>query len=270
MIETPAGTPLKINDLINKVKAYLQNRSDVSETSGAALTNPEMKPSSWIRDALRELTANYPFPELQKIGPSISIGPGLGWQGSNYMYQVSKFLASGDDVTLTEDPAIFLTPSQAQGVGFVPTTTNVVAYGMDYVTPKAMQPIVFTPGGVPFKYTRYGDMFWFGPQPGAVYNVYLPYQVRHPINPDVLTTPVRVPPDWYEIVAWAAAEKGAAGPLRWNEQATYIHSLLYGDPKYQMSGGEEGRPGLIAARILQPERDQRLSPVMLQCGYERY
>lgn len=265
-LEQPSGTTLRIKDLTNKVAAALQNRSDVSE----AAANPEMRPSAWIRDSLREITANYAFTELQKNGPLVIIGPGLGFQGSNYMYPVAKFLASGDDVTITEDPVIFLTPGQAASVGVVAAnTTNVVGYAMDYMTPKAIQPLLFIPGGVPFKYTRYGNMFWFGSQPGQNYNVYLPYQVRHQFTTDLPETIIKVPADWFDIVAFSAAERGALN-LRWNDQATYIHNILYGDPKYQQSGGEEGRPGLIAARILQPERDRRLSPVMLTVGSTRY
>src|SRR4029077_10218151 len=141
------------------VKAALQNRADVSETQA----NPEMRPSAWIRDTLRELTANYPFEELRKPGPLVTIGPGLGYQGSNYMYPVSMFLAKGDDVTLMEDPVIFLTNLQAASVGFVGNITgSPVGYSMDYLTPKAIQPMLFIPGGIPFKYTRFGNMFWFG------------------------------------------------------------------------------------------------------------
>lgn len=262
---TPAGTPHIINDFINKVAAALQNRQDVTESQ----TNPEMRPSAWIRDALRELTANYPFPELQKPGPVVTIGPGLGWRGSNYAYQVSKFLAPGDDVTIMEDPVIFLTPAQAISIGIAATTNNVTGYPMDYLTPKAIQTLLFIPGGVPFKYTRYGDQFWFGSQPGTNYNVYVPYQVRHPFTSSLPQSPVKIPPDWYDVMAFAAAERGAIF-LKWNDQATFIHNILYGDPEYQESGGERGRPGLIAARILQPERDRRLSPVMITIGASRY
>lgn len=262
----PAATNITVNTLINKVAAALQNRQDVTETQ----TNPEMRPSAWIRDALREITANWPFEELRVIGPMVTLGPGLGYQGSNYMYPVASFLNKGDDMTLMEDPVIFLTPRQAVSVGLVATTSNVSAYSMDHLTPKAIQTLLFQPGGVPFKYTRYGNMFWFGSQPGSNYNTYLPYQVRHPFNEENLTgSPVRVPADWFDIVAYAAAERGAIA-FRWNEHATYIHNVLYGDPKFQQSGGEEGRPGLIAARILQPERDRRLSPVQIMIGASRY
>jgi hypothetical protein len=267
-VEQPSSTTLRISDLTNKVAAALQNRSDVTEDA-TKQPNPEMRPSAWIRDALREITANYPFTELQKPGPLVTIGPGLGWQGSNYMYPVARFLEKGDDVTITEDPVIFLTPLQAASVGLVATANNGTAYPMDYMTPKSIQTILFTPGGVPFRYTRYGNMFWFGSQPGQNYNVYLPYQVRHQFSSTLAQTIIKVPADWYDIIAFAAAERGALY-LRWNDQSSYIHTILYGDPEYQESGGEKGRPGLIAARILQPERDKRLSPVTLQVGYDRY
>lgn len=269
----PAAATLTINDLINKVKAALQDRPDVSETQA----NPEMRPSAWIRDTLRELTANYPFPELQIAGPLTTIGPGLGYQGSNYMYLVSMFLNSGDDVTLTEDPAIFLTPQQQQSAiqqgatasKFVGTATGTVCYGMDYLTVKAIQPMLFIPGGIPFRYTRYGNMFWFGTQPGTNYSVYLPYQRRHPFNPTLVTSPIYLPQEWFDIVAYAAAERGAIA-LRWNGQASYLHQILYGDPASQTKDGTLSRPGLIAARLFQPERDRRLSTIQISPMVARY
>jgi len=266
MLAAPATATLTIGDLINKVKADLQNRSDVNET----VSNPEMRPSAWIRDTLRELSANYPFEELRVTGPLVTIGPGLGWNNSNYMYPVSMFLNPGDDVTLTEDPVIFLSGTQAASAGIVAITSNVVGYAMDYLTPKAIQSLLFIPGGVPFKYTRYGNMFWFGSQPGQNYNVYLPYQVRHPFNPSLVSTPVRMPQDWFDIIAYGAAERGAIA-LRWNDQAAFIHTILYGDPKSMIPGtGELARPGLIAGKILQQERDRRVSAVQVIPGAQRY
>jgi hypothetical protein len=269
----PAAATLTINDLINKVKANLQNRADVSETQ----TNPEMRPSAWIRDTLRELTANWPFPELQVAGPLTTIGPGLGYQKSNYMYPVSQFLNSGDDMTSSEDPTIFLTPQQQQAAimqgatasKFVGTASGTVAYPMDYLTVKAIQPMLFIPGGIPFRYTRYGNMFWFGTQPGTNFSVYLPYQRRHPFHPDLPTSPVFISQEWEDIVGIGAAERGAV-VLRWNDQASYLHQLLYGDPASQMKDGSLARPGLLSARIFQPERDRRLSPVQISPMVSRY
>lgn len=265
MNNAPAASPLQITHLTNKVKAALQNRSDVNETQA----NPEMRPSAWIRDTLRELSANYPFEELRVVGPLVTIGPALGFQGSNYMYPVSKFLNVGDDLTLTEDPVIFLNGVQAASVNLVGNVVAPGAYSMDYMTPKAIQPLIFVPGGVPFKYTRFGNMFWFGSQPGANYKTYLPYQVRHPFDESLLTTPIRVPADWLDIVAYAAAERGAVA-FRWNDQASYLHNLLYGDPESQLKDGTLGRPGLIAAKVLQQERDRRISTIQVTPVVQRY
>jgi len=272
MPTAPATATVTINSLINKVKANLQNRSDVAETA----SNPEMRPSAWLRDSLREISANWPFEELRVTGPVQTIGVGMGWQGSNYAYPVSQFLNPGDDVTLTEDPVIFLASQQAVGTGMMPVQTlnttvagNLVGYGMNYLTPKAIQPLLFIPGGVPFKYTRYGAQFWFGPQPGQPYNVYLPYQVRHPFNPDLQSTPIRLPQDWLDILSYAAAERGAIN-LRWNDQANFLHTILYGDPKsVNPVTGEYGRPGLIAAKILQQERDHMRSEIQVIPGAQR-
>ena len=268
-MNNPGSPTVTIADLIPKVQAALQNNPNANEKQA----NPEMRPSAWLRDSLREITANYPFEELRTVGPLVTIGPGLGYQGSNYAYLVSYFINPGDDVTLMEDPVIFLNNNQAamfRGSSVTAVTGNTVGYSMDYLTPKAIQPLLFIPGGVPFKYTRFGTQFWFGSQPGQNYNVYLPYQIRHQfVDTNLPSSPVFLPPDWWDVVCYAAAERGAIAN-RWNEQANFIHSTLYGDPNSQLKDGTLGRPGLIAARVLQQERDRRLSTVQLTCFASRY
>jgi hypothetical protein len=260
----PGGSTAKISDLIQKVQSDLQNRQDVNENN----PNPEMRPSAWLRDALREITESMPFEELRQPNPpNVTIGPGLGIGGSSYKYKVSAFVNSGDDVTLMEDPVIFL---NANLTGTSTTSLNTVAYPMDYLTPKAIAPLLNIPGGIPFKYTRFGDQFWFGTQPGQNFTVYLPYQLRHPFNDDSLpASPIFLPNSWFDILSMAAAERGAI-KLRWNDQATFLHTTLYGDPNSQMKDGTLGRPGLIAARVLQQERDRRLSTIQITPVVSRY
>ena len=257
----PASTNITIQDLITEVQGWLQNRQDASESQ----TNATMRPSFALKRSLQELTANYEFEELKVTGPVQNIGPGLGYQGSNYAYPVAQFLNPGDDVTLTFDPVIWLTPAQAQQAGLAVTSTNNGgAYSMNYMSEKAIQTILFVPGGVPYNYTRHGNQFWFGTQPGSVYQVYLPYQVRHPFDDDNLTaSPVLIPSDWHEVAVISAAERLAV-KLRWNDQAGFLHNILYGDPE------NPEKLGLVAQHLQQPERDRRLSPMMLQVGYERY
>lgn len=250
--------------MINKVISDMQNRQDVNENN----PNPEMRPSAWLRDALREITESQPFEELRQPNPpQVTIGPGKGVGGSSYKYKVSAFLNPGDDVTLTEDPVIFL---NATLTGAAVTSLNSVAYPMDYLTPKAIAPLLNIPGGIPFKYTRFGDQFWFGTQPGQNFIVYLPYQLRHPFNDDNLpASEVYLPKSWHDILSMAAAERGAI-KLRWNDQADYLHKALYGDPASQMKDGTLARPGLIAARVLQQERDRRLSSIQMTPVIARY
>lgn len=239
-MNNPGSPTAVIGDLIQMVQADLQNRQDVTESQ----SNPEMRPSAWLRDALREITANIPFEELRQPNPpNVIIGPGKGVGGSNYKYPVSQFILPGDDVTLMEDPVIFLDPP-----------TNSVPHPMDYLTPKAIAPY-FVVNGIPYNYTRFGTEFWFGVQPQQNYTVFIPYQIRHQFNEaNLLVSAVGVPPDWFDIIAYAAAERGAQR-LRWNEQAAFIHQILYGDPK------DPTGVGLIEKRMSQQERDRRLSTI---------
>jgi hypothetical protein len=261
----PGAPTTTIGGLINRVVAALQNRSDVNENA----PNPEARPSAWIRDALREITESTPFEELRQPNPPfVTIGPGLGVNGSSYAYKVSAFVNPGDDVTLTEDPVIFLnTTFTAPGV---PNASNTIAYPMSYLSYKAIVPLLNVPGGIPFNYCRFGDQLLFGSQPGQRFTVYLPYQNRHPFNDDnLLISPVYVPPSWHDIVAYAAAERGCIA-LRWNEQRDVLHKLLYGDPASMTEDGKMARPGLIAARVLQQERDRRLSVIQIGVMSQRY
>jgi hypothetical protein len=248
-MNSPGSPTATINDLIPMVQADLQNRADVTESQA----NPEMRPSSWLKAALREITANLPFEELRQPNPpNVIIGPGKGIGGSNYKYKVSQFIASGDDVTLMEDPVIFLDPP-----------TNSVPHPMDYLTPKAIAPY-FVLNGIPYNYTRFGDQFWFGVQPQQNYTVFLPYQARHTFNDaDLTKSAVGVPPDWFDVIAYAAAQRGAIA-LRWNDQAEFLYKLLHGDPK------DPGEPGLIKKRLMQQDRDRRLSTIAVTPVVQRY
>ena len=254
-MNAPGASTAVIGDLIQKVQANLQNRADVNENQ----FNPEMRPSAWLRDALREITASNPFEELRQPNPPlVTIGPGLGEGGSTYKYNVSRFINTADDVTLMEDPTIFIDPPG-----------NTITYPMDYKTPKAIATLLNITGGVPYYYTRFGTQFWFGTQPGQRFTVYLPYQVRHTfIDSNLLLSPVGVPPDWFDIIAYAAAERGAI-VHRWNEQAGVLHTVLYGDEKYP-PGHPRHRPGLIEARLYQQERDRRLSTISVIPQVSRY
>jgi hypothetical protein len=257
--QTPGQNPHVINDLVPGVIEALANKTDITPQQCAV----------WIRKTLLNLSENYPTPELERVGPIVTIGPGMGYNGSNFEYLISSFLQTGaDDYTLMSDPVIFLNPTNATTAGLVNQGTMnasaVVAYAMDFMTPKAIQPLLFIPGGIPFKYTRYQNRFWFGTSPGQPYQVYLPYQIRHPFNDsNLLQSPLYISTSWEDIVEYAAAMRGA-NANRWPDQVENIRKLMYSDPLGQ------GEPGLLKAMTSQISRDETKSVRQVTPRVERY
>jgi hypothetical protein len=256
-MNTPGQNPHVINDLYPGIIEALENRQDITPQQAAI----------WVKKTIINLTETEVFEELRTTGPIVNIGPGLGFNGSNYMYAVSYFLNAGDDYTNMEDPVIFLSPIQAASVGLVGTGTvtgGTVGYPMTYMTAKAIQPLLFVPGGIPFRYTRYGQFFWFGSQPGQNYQVYLPYQIRHPFNDSNLPqSQLFIPPSWEDIVEYSAALRGAHA-RRWPDMVANLRQILYGDPK------DPSNPGLLKSVKLQIERDQSKSTRQLLPTVARY
>jgi hypothetical protein len=218
-----------INDLLPGVKLILQNRSDFMNYN----------PQKAIADSLQELTLTNPFEELRTVGPMQQLTVG------QYQYPVTFFLNGGDDYSQVQALNIFTNPN-----------TNTVAYPLHYDTPVAMQTLIFIPGGLPAKWTRFGTNIWVGPQPNQMYTAFMIYQRRHPFNPQNLgSSPVYVSPEWQEVVEYCAAYRMAAGPLRWMDYATQLRTLLYGDPT---ADDRIANLGLIKARSYQQQLDQRL------------
>jgi hypothetical protein len=257
--QLPANNPHLISDLVPGVIAALANKTDITPQNAAI----------WIKKTLLNFSESYQLEELRRVGPVVTIGPGMGYNGSNYEYLISYFLQNAsDDYTLMEDPVIFLNPTVATTAGLVNQGTMnasaVVGYAMDAMTAKAIQPLLFIPGGIPFKYCRYGNKFWFGTSPGQPYQVYLPYQVRHPFNDsNLLQSPVYVPTSYEDIIEYSAAMRGA-NENRWPDQVQNLRIILYGDPK------GEGEPGLLKALVSQVTRDQNKSVRQITPMVNRY
>ena len=186
----PAQNPFLINDLVPGVIEALTGKTNITPQQCAV----------WIKKTLLNLTESYPFEELRVLGPLVTIGPGLGMGGSNFMYPISMFLNPGDDYTLSENPVIFFTPTRASNVtsvGLIGTgqfQNGQVAYAMPYMTMKAIQSLLFISGGIPSRWSHYGPNFFFGTQPATNYQMYLPYQIRYPFNEtNLLQTHLYIP-----------------------------------------------------------------------------
>jgi len=96
--------------------------------------------------------------------------------------------------------------------------------------------------------------------PNQAYYTYSRYQFLHPMTAPVAlnTDPVLLPTTWYDIIEYGAAERVAL-LLRMEDVADRLHQKLFGDPEFQRSSGGRGKPGLIARRISQTQKNQSRS-----------
>jgi len=214
----------KISDLIRGVQRKLANRTDV----------PANAPF-WIQDAIRELTTNYPFEELQTFGPSKAL------TANQARYDMTFFTNNN------ELPSMMLSPQV-----FVDYPSNTISTTMFYREPSVVLPIsrVFT---LPKFWTRVGMQVVLGPGPDRNYQVEWAYQKRHKFEDDLKSTEIRMPEDWLEIVEYSAAYRGAI-ELRLPDFVVLHHQTLFGDPK------DPGNVGLIKSRESQHEKDKKTSP----------
>lgn len=241
----PAGSSKTIGDLVEDVVEALQNRADVASIA-----------PKYLRKALIELTESYPFEELRVTGPNVSLTAG------QTIYPVSFFLNPGDDYSMPEAFAVY-----------IDYPNDMVSNTLNYKTPRAIEDMI-SPAtqGIPAWFTRFGANFHLGPTPISPFTSYLRYQRKHPFPDDeaaISGQPLYIPNSWEDIAVYAAAERIAI-VKRWNDQQQTLHQLLYGDPEFQMSEGKRGRPGLVAARVFQIERDQRNNSRQLSIRVGRY
>lgn len=243
----PAINPNLIQDLFPGILDALQNRTDITP---AQMTR-------WATKTIREITEKYQFEELHVQGPLYTVIPNVP-----QTVPISYLLNADDDYTWLDDPCIFLDPPN-----------NTIGYPIQFMELKAIQTLRFVPGNIPFRYSLMGPNFIFAGEPNTTYQIFLPYYRRHPFLAVNTGVPQQqqlfFPESWQDIVEYLAAERGAIA-LRWPDMASYLHKLVWGDPDYESSGGERGRPGLAAARILTLERVQSKSTRQLLPQLDRY
>jgi hypothetical protein len=233
MARLPGVATKTIADLVPYVVDALQGRTDVAT----------MAPK-YIKRAVQEICESNSFEELKITGPTVALTAG------QVSYPVGTFLLdSGDDYVQIPSFAVF-----------VDFPNNTIVSSIQYKTVMALEPMLAgATVGVPARWTRYGTNILIGPNPQQNYSVFMRYQMRHRFPNDesnLSGVTLYIPDTWEEIVTYAAAERIAV-VKRWNDQASYLHQLLYGDPASKTKDGTLARPGLIGARTLQIERDQR-------------
>jgi hypothetical protein len=232
-MSTSPGTATKnIAYFVPYVTDALQGRTDVAAIA-----------PKYIKRAIHEICEAMPFEELKITGPTVQLTIGQA------TYPVSTFLNPGDDYVQIPSFCIY-----------VDFPNNTVLTTMNYKTVMAIDPMAGkATQGLPSRWTRFGTNLILAPTANQTYGVFMRYQVRHRFpqdEADLSGTMVYVPDTWEEIIAYAAAERIAI-VKRWNDQATVLHNLLWGDPASRNKEGTLNSPGLIAARRLQIDRDQQ-------------
>lgn len=205
------------------------------------------------RKAVLELTENYPFPGLEETGP---IQPLTAFNPGPYDYDT--FLQPADaGLEINELDSFFIYSN-----GLFPVVNQQNAgYPLRYKTIDTLEILLNIPG-LPTNWTRYNGALYFAMQPLQTYFVYLRYQKEHPFpsagTANAIQDPILLPNSWQDVVELATAQRQARN-FGLFERSTEFHNELYGDPKFQLTGGTQGSPGLIFARTSQKQRDQETS-----------
>jgi hypothetical protein len=230
---------LKVSDLVPGVKRRLANRIDA-----------EANAPYFLRDAIRELTDDFDFSELEVVGPQVQ----LTVNTPNYAVE---FFQPQNNVELNRMTLLKL---------FTDPPNNSRSMMLKYREPALVLPLCDI-SGVPSNWTRYGGEIWIGCKPNTTYTVQAFFQKKHPFlgttTDTIKASDFRLPDNWQEIIEIAAALKGAA-ELRLPDFIQMYHNLLHGDPK---------RPeeiGMLKRRVSQHEKDKVTNEGNISIRVERY
>lgn len=234
----------------------------VLSTGAVALLNGR-QPAAWnntlaeyARKSVLELSENYKFPGLQVTGPVVQLIP------LQAVYAPSFFLQVADaalEVNKVNSFFIYNTPYAALSS----SSSSNSGYDLKFRTINTIEVLINVPG-TPLYWTRHEGDIWLASVPDSAYYIYMRYQKENPFpnqgaipaiaNADL----IYFPNSWQDILEYSIAMR-AARDLNLATKANELFTALYGDAKFQTSGGIEGSPGLIFQRTSQENRDQSTS-----------
>jgi hypothetical protein len=241
----------RVSDIMPMVVDKLRGRSDLSGYGGSLGSNIP----SWIHNAITDLTPNFPFEELV-----VSNAPVVNFVVGQNTYPINFFLAeNGPPFSVVR--AFFryfvtsLTTSQTGITGSIlKSRVTSVVYPMSVIP------------GLPVFWCQNNNSILFGFNPDQSYCVQMMYQRIHPFNLAQLPNDViYMPPDWKEVLAYAAAIKGCEY-LGMNDIAMDYYKKLHGDPK------KPGNIGLLMEKASQLQRnitqnERQMQPVVHSYQY---
>jgi hypothetical protein len=230
----------QVSDIVNAMPNYFSGRNI-----------PFAQCAENCRKAVLELTESYRFPLIQTSGPIVPLtiyNPGP-YNYDTFFQPVDQGM--GLEINMLDSFFIYY-----QGLPVAQQANS--GFPLKYKSINDLEILMNIPG-LPTNWTRYNDAIYFAMQPIQIYYVYLRYQKEHPF-PNAGTAsagndPILMPNSWQDIVELATAEREASD-FDLDDRCTKFHNRLYGDPKFQATGGTEGAPGLIFARTSQQQRDQ--------------
>jgi hypothetical protein len=219
--------------------------------NGRPVTSWNNTLAEYARKTVIELSEDYKFPGLQVSGPVVSL---IALQA---MYSPNYFLAPTDAGLELNKVDSFFIFSQAFSPITVATQQNS-GYQLKFSTINDIEVLINVPGQ-PTKWTRHEGNIWFGSVPDQNYSVQMRY-IKANTFPNAgtgaaNTDAIYFPDTWQDVVEYAVSMR-AARDLNLTTKANELYSALYGDAKFQISGGIEGTPGLIFQRTSQERRDQ--------------
>jgi len=223
-----------INDLIPLVKDKLRGRNDLSVYSGKLGSDIP----SWLYQAVRDLTPNFPFEELV-----VANAPIVSFQVGVATYPINYFLAeNGPAFSSVRSFFRYFVTSNPVG------STGITGSVMKSRVTAVVYPMSVIPG-LPTYWCQNGNQIMVGFQPDKAYQVQMIYQREHPFRlSDLPVCTVYMPADWKEVLAYAAAIKGC-DYLGLNDIGVGYYKQLHGDPK------KPGNIGLLAEKISQLQRN---------------
>ena len=229
-------------DCYDGIKGLLMNRNVAEPTMLEA-----------IRKAVLEFTEDYKHPLLERTGPIISFTPFIASYNPNF------FLNAPDDNLDVNKVNSFFLYNNPYVVPAEATTESNSGYNLSFMSFDDIEVLLNIPG-VPLYWSRNNNQILIGSMPDNSYNAYMRYQIQHPStdtpNGFDAATEIMMADSWQEILEYACAMR-LAPQVNLADKKEELHSSLYGDQKFQTSGGIEGAPGLIFQRTSQRNRDQR-------------
>ncbi len=206
-----------------------------------------------IRKTVLEFTEDYKHPLLEATGPLVQL---TQYQNS---YSPNYFLNTTDvNLDVSKVNSFFIYNSYYS----VPSPTNGITnsgYDLKFSSIKDIEVLLNIPG-LPVYWSRNNNQIYIGSMPDQAYYLYMRYQMQHPdsnvVNGFQDATQIMMADTWQEIVEYGAAIR-IAPTINLADKKMELFTSLYGDQKFQTSGGIDGAPGLIFQRTSQRNRDQQ-------------